>query len=159
MSSSPVNNASNMASDYDRDALQRMSKDDLVKFLDLDFKDSMFINDETLHPLVPNMGTSDIPVEWGTQCWEIRTWRKLSQEAQDQFLLMLSERPSIDDVAEQLPSIFGGNVDTQHNDAVQLLASKLKELDDIPLDDTEKLQVSSCCYMLGSVHILYSPHI
>ena len=104
-----------MASDYDKDTLQRMSKADPVKFLDLDFKDSTFINDKTLHPLIPNMGTRDIPVEWGTQCWEIRTWRKLSQEAQDQFLLMLSEQTSIDDMAKQLGSIFGGNDNINRN--------------------------------------------
>jgi len=105
-----INNASTMAKDYSKDALLLMSKKYPTKFLGLDFKDCEYMNDLTLHPLVANMGTSDIPQEWGTKCWEIRKWRQLSQEAQDKFLLNLSERPSIDEMAKQLGSLQLGSL-------------------------------------------------
>jgi len=122
-----INNASTMAKDYSKDALLLMSKQHPTKFLDLDFKDCEYMNDLTLHPLVANMGTSDIPVEWGTMCWEIRNWRKLLQEAQDQFLSMLSERPSIDEVAKQLGSLQLGSLNVDNTKSVSIQKEEVVE--------------------------------
>ena len=119
---SEISNASTMAKDYSKDALLLMSKQYPTKFLDLDFKDCDYINDSTLHPLIHNMGTSDIPHDWGTQCWEIRQWRKLSQEAQDQFLLI-----NVDDTK----SVSNTNTQKEEEDSFLLCANCGKEGSDV----------------------------
>ena len=142
-----INNASTMAKDYSKDALLLMSKEHPTKFLDLDFKDCDYINDLTLHPLVPNMGTSDIPVKlWGTTCCEIRTWRKLSQEIQDQFLS--SSDLSIDELVDRLGSLNDDNTksasiqkeEVEEEEAIRIARDANMKAKDIPEQILDNLQ-------------------